>query len=104
MLSPGELVIPRSAMDQGLPGIIAFARDAIGASQATMGVQRFARGGMVGSASGGQAILDDGLVLEMQALRADINSIGYALAKNAVLTHDILDRWDGNGIPKERDF
>jgi hypothetical protein len=91
-------------MDQGLPGIIAFARDAIGASQATMGVQRFARGGMVGFASGGQAILDDGLVLEMQALRSDINSIGYALAKNAVLTHDILDRWDGNGLPKERNF
>jgi hypothetical protein len=56
------------------------------------------------SATSGQAILDDGLVLEMQALRADINSIGYALAKNAVLTHDILDRWDGNGIPKERNF
>jgi hypothetical protein len=102
LLSPGELVIPRSAVAQGLPGVMAFARDYI---RGHSGFSRMSSGGYSSlSPKSGQAILDDGLVLEMQALRSDINSIGYALAKNAVLTHDILDRWDGNGLPKERNF
>jgi TP901 family phage tail tape measure protein len=104
MLSPGEMVIPRSAMDRGLPGILAFARDAIGAQSSSMGMQRFSAGGLVSGSSGSMGFSLDGMIEEMQALRSDINSIGYALAKNAVLTHDILDRWDGNGLPKERDF
>ena len=104
LLSPGELVIPRSAMDSGLAGILAFARDAIGASSSPAGIARMAAGGMVGGASTTMNSPFDGLVAELQSLRADVNSIGYSLAKSAVLSHDILDRWNSDGLPQERNF
>ena len=100
LLSPGELVIPRSAVGQGLPGVMAFARDYI---RGSAGFSRMATGGYSGlSASGGQAILDDGLVLEMQALRADINSIGDALAKNNVKpqSEEVVVQIDGREIAR----
>jgi hypothetical protein len=104
MLSPGELVIPRSAVADGMSGIISFARDAIGATSSGIYMQKMASGGFAGSSSLVGAMSFDAVIMEVQALRSDINSIGYALAKNSVLSLDIIDRWNSEGLPQARSY
>lgn len=40
---------------------------------------------------------------ETRALRSDVNAIGLALAKNTAATATLLKRWEGNGLPQERE-
>jgi hypothetical protein len=70
----------------------------------TSSMPRFAAGGLAGASGAGANFSLDGLVEEMRSLRSEVNSIGYALAKNSVLTRDILERWNNDGLPMERDF
>jgi hypothetical protein len=116
MLSPGEIVIPRSAVDQGfrgavdflagqfgasspannLPALLSFARDAIGTSPL-----RMASGGVVpGNAfpSMNTANLESRLV----SLESTMREIGFALAKTSLRTSNLLSEWEVNGLPETR--
>jgi hypothetical protein len=92
MLSPGELVIPRSAMTNGIEGITAFARSALGAPSAPK--TNFATGGMVDSSSYLTAGLDM-VVTELHALRYEMN-------KQMIKSNKILEAWDAQGLPEAR--
>jgi hypothetical protein len=46
---------------------------------------------------------NDALVAEIRQLRAELKAAHLAIAKNTSKTAKILDMWDGNGQPPERD-
>jgi hypothetical protein len=46
---------------------------------------------------------NDALVAEIRQLRAELKAAHLAIAKNTSKTAKILDTWDGNGQPPERD-
>lgn len=90
MLSPGELVIPRSAMSRGMAGVTSFAGRALG----------MASGGVVPS---GATISPAGGVLEeLQALRAEVHALRYESAKVSNQELRIMQQWDSEGIPATR--
>jgi len=99
MLSAGEMVIPRSAMNQGMAGIMAFA-----ANQLNTRPQGFANGGIVGGINTNNVASspDSSISDELRQLRQDLNSIGYAIAKNTGDTSKKLKTWDVTGLPQER--
>lgn len=100
LLSPGEMVIPRSAMDNGMAGIMAFAAKTLNTGRGAS-IPQFAMGGMVAQSSSAYSG-DSALALEVSALRADLQSIGYAIAKSGVQTYNLLNRWDGDDLPRTR--
>jgi TP901 family phage tail tape measure protein len=96
MLSPGEMVIPRSAMDGGFSDVMRFVAEQLGA-------QRMATGGIVGGGlSMGDSYSSGSIVEEVSALRSELRDIGIALAKNTLSTSKILNRWNGDGMPETR--
>jgi hypothetical protein len=44
------------------------------------------------------------LLTELRNLRAEVATLGYALAKTGVQTYQILDRWENGGLPSDRGF
>jgi len=98
MLSPGELVIPRSYVKQGLAGIIDFASSALNSS-----AQNMYSGGIV---SGSQAQSFDvrELYNELKEMRQEMKAMGYEMVKNTQKTVKIFSSWDGNGMPDARGY
>jgi hypothetical protein len=99
MLSPGEMVIPRSAMSEGLAGVMRFAAD-------QMGVTRMAAGGIISSNISGasSAGVGAGFSAELTALRSEIREIGAALTRSTANMDKVLTRWNGDGLPLERGY
>lgn len=101
LLSPGELVIPRSAIAGGMGDIMAFAAQALG----TSGPRRmnFASGGMVGattssfSRGNSQDVVD-----RLVSLEAKFDQLGYAIARNTMKTAQVLEQWNYDGLPETR--
>jgi TP901 family phage tail tape measure protein len=105
MLSPGELVVPRSAVQDGLAGIMRFAAQTLG-SRSISQVSGMAVGGIARSADSSMSnseLLTE-LLTELRNLRAEVATLGYALAKTGVQTYQILDRWENGGLPSDRGF
>jgi hypothetical protein len=97
MLSPGELVIPRSAMSDGMAGIISFARDALGQSRG----MNMASGGIIPGPQF-QSFSTGTLESRLLSLEATIREIGFALAKTSLRSANLLDEWQVNGLPETR--
>ena len=106
MLSPGELVIPSSFVQNGMAGIIDFASKVLGANST---IPSMAYGGVSASlpAMTGRAdsnSMDSGLVYEFQEIKQLLQNLGYHLSKNTLDSKKVLERWDYEGMPKERNF
>jgi len=106
MLSPGELVIPSSFVQNGMAGIIDFASKVLGANST---MPSMAYGGVSASlpAMSGRAdsnSMDSGLVYEFQEIKQLLQNLGYHLSKNTLDSKKVLERWDYEGMPKERNF
>jgi len=101
MLSPGELVVPRSAIAGGMGDIMAFAADALGMRGPRP--LNFAAGGMVPmttsrySPGGNQDVVD-----RLVSLEAKFDQIGYAIARNTMKAAQVLEQWNYDGLPEER--
>jgi TP901 family phage tail tape measure protein len=101
LLSPGELVIPRSAIAGGMGDIMAFAADAMG----TRGPRRmnFASGGMVGATTSSFSRGNNSDVVDrLVSLEAKFDQLGYAIARNTMKTAQVLEQWNYDGLPETR--
>jgi TP901 family phage tail tape measure protein len=103
MLSPGELVVPRSAVAGGMGEILRFASETLGNGRQSSAQIGMARGGIVESARGSMwNLANEDLGLEIRELRTELRQIGYAVAKYTQRTAEQLVRWDVDGLPEER--
>jgi len=101
LLSPGELVVPRSVIAGGMGEILAFAADAIG----TRGPRRmnFASGGMVGATTSSFSRGNNSDVVDrLVSLEAKFDQLGYAIARNTMKTAQVLEQWNFDGLPETR--
>lgn len=110
MLSPGEMIIPKSYVSDGLRGVLRFAAETLGQQ-----TRRFNSGGLVSTAgrldyayarsgvtrSGGA---NNRVAEEVRQLRFELKSMGFAIANNGKRIEQILDGWDGVGLPSDRGF
>jgi hypothetical protein len=103
MLSPGEMVIPRLAMADGLAGVMRFA--------SSMMPKQYANGGVVAMGGSGQFNTnkvyggsDNSILIEeVKQLRMEVSQMSYAVALNTGETARKLKQWDVIGLPAERD-
>jgi TP901 family phage tail tape measure protein len=101
LLSPGELVIPRSAIAGGMGDVMAFAAEALG----TRGPRRmnFASGGMVGATTSSFSRGNNSDVVDrLVSLEAKFDQLGYAIARNTMKTAQVLEQWNYDGLPETR--
>jgi hypothetical protein len=101
LLSPGELVIPRSAIAGGMGDVMAFAAEALN----TRGPRRmnFASGGMVGATTSSFSRGNNSDVVDrLVSLEAKFDQLGYAIARNTMKTAQVLEQWNYDGLPETR--
>lgn len=55
----------------------------------------------INPATGGYVVAD--LLTEIQALREELAASQFAIAKNTMKSRQILERWEGDGLPPERE-
>ena len=106
LLSAGEMVIPRSAVAQGLQGVNAFAMKTLGETR-----DKFANGGIVGKNKAYntlQSVENNGIMnngsSEIKSLRAELKTMLFTIARNGQKIEAILNGWEGQGLPLERGF
>jgi len=104
MLSQGEMVVPRSAVNGGLGDIMRFASNLLGEKPKAL-----AYGGMVEGVKpsyraqqydAGGASLGN----ELSQLRAELKQMMFSVASNGQKIERILTQWDGEGLPSDRGF
>ena len=96
------MVIPRTAVNQGINGIMNFASNVMGRSN------NFANGGLINTniPKGNTNIMGndlmENLVNKLDAIRLEISQTGFAVAKNTNDIQKIAKRWDIQGLPSTR--
>jgi hypothetical protein len=95
------MVIPRSFVDSGIQGVLSFAQQVLGGN-----VQGMASGGFSApiSSSFVPNNTNSGMQAELSEIKSLLNNLGYHLSKNTLDTKKTLERWNVEGMPKERDF
>lgn len=98
MLSPGELVVPRSVMQAGFGEIMRYV-----ASQSGYNPRAMSSGGIVPSHSlATSGTSEGGFVEEVAALRTELKSLLTTLNKNTFNVADTVQRWNIDGLPETR--
>jgi len=105
LLSAGEMVIPKTAVNQGLGGVMSFASNVLSNSNST----GFTDGAFINttSSSGNTNIMDnngmDRLVTKLDEIKVEVTQTGFAVAKNTSDIRKIAKRWDIQGLPSTRE-
>lgn len=103
LLSPGEMVIPRSAVAEGMKGIIGFAGRQLGVP-----APMFNQGGMIGipnptySVASPSSGSSSALITELKQMRSDLTQMMINMNVNSNAIEKRLLEWDYNGLPSTR--
>jgi phage-related protein len=97
LLSAGEMVIPRSFVQDGIQGVMSFASSVLGSK----GQMEMSQGGFVTPTNFSQGT-NDSTLNELKEIKSLLNSLGFTLGKNTLEQKKVLERWDYNGMPPVR--
>jgi len=94
MLSPGELVVPRSAMNGGIADVMSYVLTQMGSNRQTLASSSLSQASSCVSMAGVES--------RLISLEATVREIGFAIAKTSMRSANMLSEWDNQGIPETR--
>jgi len=104
MLSPGEIVIPRSATQGGYGAMVDYLAKLTGrtgyAQGGVVSTQSFADGGVVMNNSNSSGDITNAIV----ELEKKVERLGIEIIKYSKRAYDIIDKFDVDGMPQVRSY